>query len=137
MTDMGSLTIERKSTTISDKILSSRHLRFNVTDFVPGLSGNWQASDTSTGTTFDLHRPINFNIDDIKLPLANQRWKIDSPEYSNSTFDDLRVGNWPRPTELELERRHKALNDARKVRQEMDIRPLTTTTIIHLLREEE
>ena len=46
----------------------------------------------------------------------------------------IEVGK-PKPTEQELKERRKALELARSVRPKLDIRPLTTSTMIRQLRE--
>lgn len=125
---------EVKSATISDSILSSPYLSLSIAAWVPGLY-RWQPAEKMLHTTFDGQRPIAFDIDTIELPTATRRWKVSLPGYPAVTFDDLRAGNWPEPTEQELEARHKAIELARDVHEKLDIRPLTTSTIIRQLRE--
>jgi len=126
--------IEVKPAALSDNILSSPYLGLSVAAWVPGLY-RWQPTEPMLRTTFDGQRPVAFDTDTIELPVATRRWKVSLPGYPEVTFDDLRAGNWPEPTEQELEARHKALELAREVR--IDIRPLTTSSIIRQLREEE
>lgn len=126
---------ELKPATISDALLFSAHLRLSIAGWVPGLY-RWQPVDTMSGTSFDGQRPIAFDVDSIDLPTATRRWKVTLPGYPDASLDDLRAGNWPKPTEQELEERRKALELAREVRQTLDIRPLKTSTIIRQLRED-
>jgi hypothetical protein len=126
--------IEVKPATLSDSILSLPYLSLSIAAWVPGLY-RWQPTETWAHTTFDGQKPITFYIDTVELPAANKRWKISLPEYPEVTFDDLRAGNWPEPTEQELKARRKALELARDVRPKLDIRPLTTSTIIRQLRD--
>jgi len=125
---------EVKPAALSDSILSSPYLSLSIAAWVPGLY-QWQPTETMLHTTFDGQQPIVFDIDTIELPMATRRWKVSLPRYPEVTFDDLRAGNWPKPTEQELEARRKALELARDVHQKLDIRPLTTSTIIRELRE--
>ncbi|MCL0053241.1 hypothetical protein M1M86_02010 [Dehalococcoidales bacterium] len=120
--------------TLLDSILSSPYLSLNLAAWVPGLY-RWQSIEQMLLTTFDGQRPIAFDIDTVELPTATRRWKISLPGYPEVTFDDLQAGKWPKPTEQEIEARHKALELARDVHQKLDIRPLTTSTIIRQLRE--
>lgn len=126
--------MEVKPATLSDSILSSPYLSLSIAAWIPGLYA-WQPTEKMLRTTFDGHQPITFDIDTIELPSATRRWKVSFPEYPEITFDDLRAGNWPEPTEEELKARRKALELARDVHQKIDIRPLTTSTIIRQLRE--
>ncbi len=121
--------------TLSDSILSSPYLTLNLTTWVPGLY-EWQSIGQMLQTSFDGQRPIAFDIDNVELPTATRRWKVSLPGHPQVTFDDVRAGNLPEPTEQELEARRKALELAYDVHQKLDIRPLTTTTIIRQLREE-
>jgi formiminotetrahydrofolate cyclodeaminase len=50
-------------------------------------------------------------------------------------FDDLRAGKWPKATDEEIKARDKALELAQSVHDKLDIRPLTTATIVRQLRE--
>ena len=117
-----------------DSILSSPYLSLNLAAWVPGLY-RWQSIEQMLHTTFDGQRPVAFDIDTVELPTATRRWKISLPGYPEVTFDDLRAGKWPKPTEQEIEARCKALELARGVYEKLDIRPLTTSTIIRQLRE--
>ncbi len=125
---------EVKPALLSDSILSSPYLSLSLATWVPGLY-EWQSIGQMLHTTFDGQRPVVFDIDNVELPTATRRWKISLPEHPEVTFDDLRAGNWPKPTEQELEARRKALELAQEVHKELDIRPLTTSTIIRQLRE--
>lgn len=126
--------MEIKPATLSDSVLSSPYLSLSIAAWVPGLY-EWQSIEQMLHTTFDGQRPIAFDIDTVELPTATRRWKVSLPEYPEVTFDDLRAGNWPKPTEQEIEARRKALELARDVHEKLDIRPLKTSTIIRQLRE--
>ncbi len=126
--------VEVKPAVLSDLILSSPYLWLSMTTWIPGLYER-QSIEQTLRTTFDGQRPIVFNIDNVELPTATRRWKVSLPEHPEVTFDDLRAGKWPKPTEQELEARQKALELAREVREKLDIRPLKTSTIIRQLRE--
>ena len=125
---------EVKPAVLSDSILSSPYLSLSPATWVPGLY-EWQSIEQMLHTTFDGQRPIVFNIDNVELPTATRRWKVSLPGYPEVTFDDLRAGKWPKPTEQELAARRKALELARDVHEKLDIRPLSTSTIIRQLRE--
>lgn len=71
----------------------------------------------------------------MDLPIATRRWKVNLPSHPELTFDDLRAAKWPNPTEGEIEARSKALELAQHVHAKLDIRPLTTATIVRQLRE--
>jgi len=126
--------IQIKPPVLSDSILSSPYLRLTLATWVPGLY-EWQSIERMLRTSSDGQRPIVFDVDNVELPTATRRWKVSLSGYPEITFDDLRTGNWPKPTEEELEARSKALELARDVHQKLDIRPLTTSTIIRQLRE--
>jgi len=125
---------EVKPAILSDSILSSPYLSFTLATWVPGLY-EWQSIGQMLHTTFDGQRPIVFDIDNVELPTATRRWKVSLSGYPEATFDDLRAGRWPKPTKQEIEARHKALELAKDVHEKLDIRPLTTSTIIRQLRE--
>jgi hypothetical protein len=126
--------IEVKPAVLSDSILTSPYLSLSVAAWVPGLY-QWQPAEKMLGTTLDGQQPIAFDIDTIELPVATRRWKVSLPGHPEVTFDDLRAGKWPEPTDQELEKWRKALEIAREVRETLDIRPLTTSIIIRELRE--
>ena len=127
--------IERIDTPlVSDNVLFSPYIAFGLQAWMPQFY-QWRSIEPSTPTTFDGQQPILFEIDTVDLPIAARRWKIDLPEHPRVTFDDLRAGKWPKPTEKELEARSKALELARSVHDKLDIRPLTTATIVRQLRE--
>ena len=71
----------------------------------------------------------------MDLPIATRRWKVNLFGHPELTFDDLRTGKWPELTEEEIETRTKALELAQHVHAKLDIRPLTTATIVRQLRE--
>lgn len=115
-------------------VLSSPYIAFGLQAWVPQFY-QWRSIESSTPTTFDGQQPMLFEIDTVDLPIAARRWKIDLPEHPQVTFDDLRAGKWSKPTEEELKARGKALELARSVHEKLDIRPLTTATMIRQLRE--
>lgn len=119
---------------LSDDILSSTYITFGLQAWVPQLC-RWRSIERSVPTTFDGQQPVLFQVNTIDLPTATKRWKVSLPEHPEITFDNLRAGKWPRPTKEELEARSKALELARGVHDNLDIRPLTTTTIVRQLRE--
>lgn len=106
----------------------------NLAAWVPGLY-QWQSAEQMLPTSFNGQQPTPFDINTVDLPTATRRWKVSLLRYPEVTFDDLRAGNWPKPSEQELEARRKALELARDVHEKLDIRPLTTATIIRQLRE--
>jgi hypothetical protein len=126
--------MEVKPAMLSDSILTSPHLSLSIAAWVPGLY-QWQPTEKMLETTLDGQQPIAFDIDTIELPLATRRWKVSLPGHPEVTFDDLRAGKWPEPTEQELEKCRNALELAHEARQTLDIRPLTTSIIIRELRE--
>lgn len=127
--------MEVKSPSVwSDSLLSSPYLSLSLATWVPGLY-EWQSIEQMLRTTFDGQQPIVFHIDNVELPTAIRRWKVSLPGHPEVTFDELRAGNLPKPTEQELEARSKALELAQEVHKKLDIRPLTTATIIRQLRE--
>lgn len=119
---------------VSDSILSSTYITFSLQAWMPQLY-RWQSIERSVPTTFDGQQPVLFQVDTIDLPLATRRWKLNLPQHPEITFDDLRAGKWPKPTEKELEARGKALELAKDVYDKLDITPLTTATIVRQLRE--
>jgi len=119
---------------VSDSILSSTYITFSLQAWMPQLY-RWRSIERSVPTTFDGQQPVLFEINTIDLPTATRRWKINLPEHPQVTFDGLRAGKWPKPTEEELEARSKALELAQGVHDKLDIRPLTTATIVRQLRE--
>ena len=126
--------IEVKSETLSDDILLSKYLSLSIASYVSGIY-SWQPADTTLKTTFNGKQPISFEAHTIDLPTAAQRWSINISGHPEMTFDDLREGNLPEPTDEELEARRKAIELAKGVHEQLDIRPLKTSTIIRMLRE--
>lgn len=120
--------------TVSDDNLSSIYIAFPLQTWMPQLY-QWRSIESSIRTTFDGQQPVLFQVDTIDLPLATQRWKLNLPQHPEITFDDLRAGKWPRPTEEELKARGKALELASDVYDKLDIRPLATAVIVRQLRE--
>jgi hypothetical protein len=120
--------------TVPDSIFSSPYLTLGLQAWVPELY-QWRPVEWLAATSQDGQQPVMFEIDTIDLPIATWRWKVSSPEHPELTFDDLRAGQWPKPTEEEIKTRSKALELAQYVHDKLDIRPLTTTTIVRQLRE--
>jgi len=119
---------------LSDSILSSEYITFDLQTWMP-QPYRWRSIELSSPTTFDGQQPVLFEINNIDLPTATWRWKISLPEHPEITFDDLRAGKWPKPTEEELEARGNALELAQRVHDKLDIRPLTTAILIRQFRE--
>lgn len=119
---------------VSDNILSSIYITLSLQAWMPRLY-QWRSIEESVLTTFDGQQPVLFEINTVDLPTATRRWKVSSPEHPEITFDELRAGKWPKPTEEEIEARGKALELAQSVHDKLDIRPLTTATIVRQLRE--
>jgi len=120
--------------TVPDSIFSSPYVTLGLQAWVPELY-QWRPVEWLAATSLDGQQPVVFEIDTIDLPIATRRWKVGSPEHPELTFDDLRAGKWPEPTEEEMKKRGKALELAQLVHDKLDIRPLTTTTIVRQLRE--
>lgn len=76
-----------------------------------------------------------FEVDKLRVPVASERWAVKWPGHPEITFEDLRAGRLPKPTLQELASRQEAIQQAREIRTRLDIRPLTTSTIIRQLRE--
>jgi len=125
---------EARPAVLSDSVLSSPYLSLSLATWVPGLY-EWQSIEQTLHTTFNGQRPLVFDIDNVELPTATRRWKVSLPGYPQVSFDDLRAGKWPKPTEQELEVRRKALELAKDVHDKLDIRPLTTSTITRQVRK--
>jgi len=119
---------------VPDSIFSSPYLTLGLQAWMPELY-QWRPIERLAATSLDGQQPVIFEIDTIDLPTATRRWKVSSPEHPEITFDDLRTGKWPKPTGEELETRSKALELAQHVHDKLDIRPLTTATIVRQLRE--
>lgn len=119
---------------IPDSVFSSPYLTLGLQAWVPQLY-QWRPIERLVSTSFDEQQPVVFEIDTIDLPTATRRWRVNLPGRPELTFDDLRAGKWPKPTEEEIEARSKALELAQYVHDRLDIRPLTTATIVRQLRE--
>jgi len=119
---------------VPDSIFTSPYLKLGLQAWMPELY-EWRPIGRLAATGQDGQQPIMFEIDTIDLPTATRRWKLSSPEHPELKFDDLRAGKWPKPTEEEIEARSKALELAQHVHDKLDIRPLTTATIVRQLRE--
>lgn len=125
---------EINGSVVSDNILSSTYITLSLQAWMPQLY-QWRSIEESVLTTFDGQQPVLFEINTVDLPTATRRWKVSFPEHPEITFDELRAGKWPKPTEEEIEARGKALELAQSVHGKLDIRPLTTATIVRQLRE--
>lgn len=119
---------------VPDSIFSSPYLTLGLQAWMPELY-QWRPIGRSAATSLDGQQPVMFEIDTIDLPIATRRWKVNLPGHPELTFDDLRAGKWPKPTEEEIEARSKALELAQHVHDKLDIRPLTAATIVQQLRE--
>ena len=119
---------------VPDSIFSSPYLTLGLQAWVPELY-QWRPIGRLAATSLDGQQPVMFEIDTIDLPIATRRWKVNLPGHPELTFDDLRAGKWPKPTEEEIEARSNALELAQHVHDKLDIRPLTTATIVRQLRE--
>jgi len=119
---------------VPDSILSSPYLTLGLQAWIPELY-QWRPIGRLAATSLDGQQPVMFEIDTIDLPIATRRWKVNLPGHPELTFDDLRAGKWPKPTEEEIEARSKALELAQHVHDKLDIRPLTTATIVRQIRE--
>lgn len=120
--------------TVPDSIFSSPYLTLGLQAWMPELY-QWRPIGRLAETSLDGQQPVMFEIDTIDLPIATRRWRVSLPGHPELTFDDLRAGKWPKPTEEEIEARSKALEFAQHVHDKLDIRPLTTATIVRQLRE--
>lgn len=107
---------------------------FNLTAWMPEFH-KWNPVGQQVPTSCNGLQPISFETDTIELPTAVNRWKLSLAEHPEVTFADVRAGNWPERTETELQERHEAIELAREVRPNLDIRPLKTSTIIRQLRD--
>jgi len=119
---------------VPDSIFSSPYLTLGLQAWMPELY-QWRPIERLAATSLDGQQPVMFEIDTIDLPIATRRWKVNLPGHPELTFDDLRAGKWPKPTEEEIEARSNALELAQHVHDKLDIRPLTTATIVRQLRE--
>jgi hypothetical protein len=119
---------------VPDSIFSSPYLTLGLQAWMPELY-QWRPIGRLAATSLNGQQPVMFEIDTIDLPIATQRWKVNLPGHPELTFDDLRAGKWPEPTEEEIEARSKALELAQHVHDKLDIRPLTAATIVRQLRE--
>jgi len=126
--------IEVRSNMLSADILSSKYIGLGISNWVPGLY-QWQTGQGMLSTSFNGQRPVTFEIDTLDLPIADKRWKVSLSGDVRVSFDDLRDGRWPKPAEVELEKRREALQVAKGIRQVLDIRPLKTSTMVRQLRE--
>lgn len=94
-----------------------------------------QARKEVEETLFREPSYTEFEVDTIRLPVASERWTVMWPGHPGITFEDLRAGRLPKPTQKELGQRQEAIRLAQEIRARLDIRPLTTSTIIRQLRE--
>lgn len=94
-----------------------------------------QAREEAGGTLFREPSYTEFEVDTIRLPVASERWIVIWAGHPETSFEDLRSGHIPKPTPEELCQRQEAIRSAQEIRAQLDIRPLTTGTIIRQLRE--
>jgi len=127
--------VEAERKLFPDTQLFARYVKFDPIAWAPELYQRESIREETQQTVFYSQRTILFDVDTIALPTATSRWKVSLPEHPETTFDDLRAGKCPKPTEEEIDARCKAMELARGIRAQLDIRPLTTSTIIRQLRE--
>lgn len=117
---------------------ASRDIR-HVYPFQTWTEDTWefllQASEEVEETLFREPSYTEFEVDTIRLPVASERWTVMWAGHPRVTFEDLRTGRLPKPTRKELGKRQEAIRLAQEIRARLDIRPLTTGTIIRQLRE--
>lgn len=120
------------------EVPTSRDVRY-VYPFQTWTEDTWeflqQAREEVEETLFREPSYTEFEVDTIRLPVASERWTVMWPGHPRITFEDLRAGQLPKPTRKELEQRQEAIRLAQEIRPRLDIRPLTTATIIRQLRE--
>jgi len=129
--------VEAEPKLFSDAQLLARYVRLNPIDWALGICQRKSSGQERLETVFSRERTILFDIDTIELPTAASRWGVSLPSHPETTFDDLRAGRWPKPTNDEMDTRRKAMELARGIREQLDIRPLTTSVIIRQLRQGE
>lgn len=116
---------------LEESLLESRYLSLRPTTWLPIV----QPIDYLAQTSFNGQQPIRYEIDDIDLPTPSRRWKVIITEHPEVTFEDLQMRKYPKLTDEEIKARRKALDMAHLIRANIDIRPLTTSTIIRQVRE--
>lgn len=94
-----------------------------------------KASEEVEDNYFRKPSRTEFKVATIRLPVASERWSVNWAEHPTVTFEDLRVGRLPKLTQEELRKRQEAIRLAKEIRTKLDIRPLTTPTIVRQLRE--
>ncbi|MDH5364462.1 MAG: hypothetical protein OEW82_04765 [Dehalococcoidia bacterium] len=127
--------VEAERKLFPDTQLFARYVKLDPIAWAPELYQQESIREETQQTVFHSQRTMLFDVDIIALPTATSRWKVSLPGHPETTFDDLRTGKWPKPTEEEIDARCKAMELARGIRAQLDIRPLTTSTIIRQLRE--
>lgn len=124
--------VVKEGNTISNESLLSPHVWVNPCTWI--RHGEWQPLQDKLITSQNGVQPLSFSVADIDIPLPSKRWMLRTIGDAPITFDDLRSGNMPLPTEEELKRRHQAIESAKEIRGKIDIRPLTTSAILRNLR---
>jgi len=127
--------VEAEHRLFPDTQLFARYVKLDPTVWAPKLYWRGRSREETEETISNRQRIVSFDIDTIALPTATDRWSVSLPEHPETTFDDLRAGKWPKPTEEEIDARCKAIELARGIRTQLDIKPLTTSIIIRQLRE--
>jgi len=127
--------VEAERKLFPDTQFFARYFKLDPIAWAPELYQRESIREETQQTVFYSQRTMLFDVDIIALPTATSRWKVSLPEHPETTFDDLRAGRWPKPTNDEMDTRRKAIELARGIRAQLDIRPLTTSTIIRQLRE--
>ena len=118
---------------ISNDLLTSTSLRFRASTWIAGLPAIKQMVPTS----HNGQQPLIMVVDDLDLPTAARRWKVSLPGHPEVTFQNLQDGKLPELTQEEIQERCRALDTAKQVRTELDIRPLTTAVVIRQIREQQ
>ena len=118
---------------ISNDLLISTSLRFRASTWIAGLPAIKQMMPTS----LNGQQPLIMVVDDLDLPTAAGSWKVSLPRHPEVTFQNLQDGKLPELTEEEIQERCTALDTAKQVRAELDIRPLTTAVVIRQIREQQ
>jgi len=109
---------------------------YPFTRWTPDIVDWIQVRDESSEESRFFREPgySSFEVRTLDLPLATDRWKVKWQAHTTLTFEDLRAGRLPRVSSQELTQRQEAIKAARKVRERLNINPLTTTAIIRRLR---
>lgn len=117
-----------------DSQLLNEYGTFDLIAYVPEL-GVRQSTRIMQRTSLLSDKSITFDVPALDLPSPSRLWRIDWPGHPEFTIQNLLAGEWPRPTEQDIAERSLAVRLAQHIRSKLDIRPLTTSTIIRALRE--